>query len=49
MKSWQAAVRNWMKNIDDFKKPDLPPPKTKTIQNLTNKDWANEIIEGNAQ
>ena len=49
MKSWQAAVRNWMKNIDDFKKPDLPPPKTKTIENLTNTDWANEIIEGNAQ
>jgi uncharacterized protein YdaU (DUF1376 family) len=40
MKSWQAAVRNWIKNIEDFKKPEPPPPKTKTIENLTNTDWA---------
>ena len=49
MKSWRAAVKNWMRNIDDFKKPDLPPPKTKTIENLTNTDWASEIIEGDTQ
>jgi uncharacterized protein YdaU (DUF1376 family) len=39
MKDWKAAVRNWLKRMDDKPKQPLSP-----MQNLTDTSWANHII-----
>ena len=44
MKDWNAAVRNWVKNIGQFEKSKAPD-KPGAMDRLTDGSWAGDLIE----